>query len=183
MLRATTVTTTEELTAIHYLNQTNLKQNLSVTEQEQEGFVTWLYSLELLKKIHRLAPSVIVKDVQRVAGYALMTPVEASAFHPDLKQMFENLKPVVYKGHPLFSYRFYCMGQICIAKEFRGKGAVNLLYKKHKEQYSTYFDFILTVISTKNVRSLIAHEKAGFTSIYNYTDATDNWDVVLWDWK
>lgn len=183
MLNATIVRTKDELAAIHHLNHLNLKQNLSVTEQQLEGFVTWLYSLELLEQIHKLSPSVIVKDGQTLAGYALMTPIEASDFHPDLRDMFENLKPVTYKSHPLFSYSFYCMGQICIAKEYRGMGVVDLLYKKHKELYSNDFDFVLTEISTKNIRSLNAHKKVGFSSIYNYTDATDNWDVVVWDWK
>jgi hypothetical protein len=183
MLSATIVSTKDEIAAIHHLNQLNLKQNLSVNEQHQEGFVTWLYSLELLEQIHELSPSVIVKDGQTLAGYALTTPIEARDFHPDLNDMFENLKQVTYNGHPLFSYSFYCMGQICIAKEYRVKGVVNLLYNKHKELYSNDYDFILTEISTKNYRSLIAHKKVGFKSIYNHTDATDNWDVVLWDWK
>jgi hypothetical protein len=182
MLSATIVTTRDELTAIHKLNHLNLKQNLSVTEQQQEGFVSWLYSLELLDQIHKLSPSVIVKDGQTLAGYALMTPIEASEFHPDLREMFENLKPVIYKGHPLFSYNFYCMGQICVAREYRGKDVVNLLYNKHKELYSNDFDFVLTEISIKNIRSLNAHKKVGFRTIFNYTDAADNWDVVLWDW-
>jgi hypothetical protein len=62
MMKATTVTTEDELFQIHQLNQQNLKQNLDESTQQQEGFVTWLYSMELLREMHRLSPSIIVKD-------------------------------------------------------------------------------------------------------------------------
>jgi ribosomal protein S18 acetylase RimI-like enzyme len=75
------------------------------------------------------------------------------------------------------------MGQICVDKAYRGKGLVNMLYQKHREIYSSRFDFILTEISTANIRSIKAHEKLGFQSIHTYTDAMDEWRVVIWNWK
>lgn len=182
MLNATIVTNEDECVQIYNLNQKNLKTNLDDRTQGQEGFVTWLYSLDLLKKMHQLSPSVIVKDESTVAGYALTTLKEAKNFHPDLDIMFNNLANVQYRGKSLSACHFYCMGQICIAKEYRGKGLVNMLYQKHKEIYSDQFDFILTEISTSNIRSLKAHEKVGFKTIYTYRDTVDEWNVVVWDW-
>ena len=183
MLKVKTVNTKDELLQIYQLNQENLKSNLSTADQKQEGFVTWLYSIELLEKMHQLAPSIIVKDGNKVVGYALTTLRETSAFHPDLKDMFQNLGRVQYKNRPLFSFHFYCMGQICVAKNYRSKGIVNNLYQKHKDIYSSQFDFILTEISTSNHRSLKAHEKIGFKTIYSHIDEMDEWNVVVWDWK
>jgi ribosomal protein S18 acetylase RimI-like enzyme len=183
MLEATIVTKQDELIQIHGLNLQNLKQNLGTAERSDEGFVSWLYSPELLEKMHELAPSVIVKDGNRVVGYALTTPKEASAFHPDLKTMFANLEPVAYKKRPLSSYHYYCMGQICIARDYRGLGIVSMLYQKHRELYAPGYDFILTEISTSNPRSQKAHEKIGFHTIHTYRDAMDEWRVVVWDWR
>ena len=149
---ATVVTTNEELQQIHDLNQQNLKQHLDSDEREKEGFVSWLYPVELLRQMQELAPTVIVKDENRVVGYALTTLKEASSFHPDLKIMFANLESLNYKDRPLFSYHFYCMGQICIARDYRGKGIVQMLYHKHKQTYGEEYDFILTEISTRNPR-------------------------------
>lgn len=182
MLVATQVTTEEELQQIHALNQQNLKQNISAEERAQEGFVSWLYSLDLLKQMHQLAPSIIVKDNDKVVGYALTTLPEARVFHHDLEEMFQGLETVAYKGQPLFSYRFYCMGQICIDKSYRGQGLVNSLYQKHKEVYSPQYDFLLTEISVRNPRSQKAHEKVGFRTIHTRTDAMDEWNVVVWEW-
>jgi len=52
MLEATVVSTKDELEQIHQLNQLNLKQNLSGKEKEKEGFVSWLYSMDLLQNMH-----------------------------------------------------------------------------------------------------------------------------------
>src|SRR5688572_1737266 len=147
MLSALLVTSIEELKEIHELNQQNLKYNITEEEKNREGFVSWLYSEELLQQMHLLAPSVIVKDGSKLAGYALTTLKESRSFHPDLETMFHHLESVKYKNKLLVDHNFYCMGQICVAKEYRGKGIVDMLYQKHKDLYQNQFDFILTEIS------------------------------------
>lgn len=183
MLKPALVTTEDELSQIHKLNRHNLKSNFDTSTQRAEGFVTWLYSFDLLSRMHQLAPSVIVKDGWNVVGYALTALKESKDFHTDLEIMFSNLEPIQYKGKPLSLHNFYCMGQICVAKEYRGKGIVNMLYQKHREVFASDYDFLLTEISTGNPRSLKAHEKAGFKPIHTYSDAKDEWEVVIWDWK
>jgi GNAT superfamily N-acetyltransferase len=170
MLLASLVSTDDELEQIHCLNKKNLKQNISKEEQEEQGFVTWLYSLHLLKQLHQQAPSVVVKDDDRVVGYSLTALKESRTFHPDLDSFFKQLDNVVYLDKPLAQHHFYCMGQICIDKEYRGKGVFQLLYQKHKKLYGSSFDFLLTEISTSNFRSLNAHKRIGFVSIYSYTN-------------
>jgi len=182
MLLATTVTTVEELLQIHLLNKANLKQYLSEDEKEEQGFVSWLYSLELLEKMHDLLPSVIIKNDDRAVGYALATSKDARSFHPDLDVMFSNIEKIELHGKPLLQYNFYCMGQICIDKPYRGKGLVKMLYQKHFEVYSSRYDMLLTEISTSNFRSLKAHQNIGFQTIHTYKDHMDEWSVVIWDW-
>ena len=183
MLFADIVRSQDELLQIHRLNRQNLRQNLSTEEQVKEGFVTWLYPLELLEKMNRLAPSIIVKEGNRVAGYALTTLPETRAFHPDLETMFRNLEDVIYKGRPLLSYHFYCMGQICVDRNFRGRGISGQLYRHHKEVYGKQYEFLLTEVSTGNLPSMKAHEKIGFVNIHTYRDAMDEWAVVVWNWR
>jgi RimJ/RimL family protein N-acetyltransferase len=75
------------------------------------------------------------------------------------------------------------MGQICVAKEYRGKDFVNELYEHHKKNYQSQFDLFITEISTRNHRSLRAHEKIGFETIHIHQDHLDEWAIVGWDWK
>ena len=183
MLSAEIVTTQDELMQINKLNLQNLKTSLSITEQEEQGFVTWLYPVSLLQQIHNIAPSIVVKNNDKVAGYALVAPREAGSFHPALNAMIENVDSLIYKAKPLSAYSYYIMGQFCIDKEFRGKGIFNMLFQKHKELYSDKYELMVTEISTNNYRSQKAHEKIGFTTIHTYKDALDEWNVVIWDWR
>ncbi|HEV7620333.1 MAG TPA: GNAT family N-acetyltransferase [Flavisolibacter sp.] len=183
MLIVKTVTEKEELEQIHRLNQENLKQNLSIEELSGQGFVTWLYSMELLKKMNNLAPSVIVKDNDKVVGYALVTLQECASFHKDLYTMMDHIKKLAFRNAPITSFDFYCMGQICIDKDYRGKGLVKMLYQKHREIYSQRFQLLVTEISTSNKRSMNAHNKIGFVDIHTYRDILDEWNVVVWDWN
>ena len=183
MLYATEVTTVDELMQVHKMNQLYLRSNVSKQVQEEEGFVSWLYPVSLLQQMHNIAPSIIVKDDDRVIGYALVTPLETSSFHPDLKILIDNLETIDYKGKPLSSFSYYIMGQVCIDKEYRGKGIFGMLFQKHKEIYKDKYELLVTEISTKNLRSQRAHEKVGFTTTYTYKDALDEWNVVVWDWK
>ena len=115
---ATIVTNNDELSQIHHLNRQNLKYNINNDEKNREGFVSWLYSEELLFQMHQLAPSVIVKDGSTIAGYALTTLKESRKFHTDLETMFHHLESVNYNGKSLVNQNFYCMGQICVAMKF-----------------------------------------------------------------
>lgn len=183
MLFATIVTTEDELLQIHHLNQQNYRQYITVEERDKEGFVSWFYPMELLQKTQAVAPHIIVKDDDKVVGYALTLLPEEAAFHKDLQGMFTHLSTVTYQGKSLTDYNIYCMGQICIDKPWRGKGLFSMLYQHHKLLNAGKFDMLITEISASNPRSQKAHEKVGFKTICTYTDANDDWNVVAWDWR
>ena len=183
MLHALEATTINELTQVHELNRQNLKENLPAEEQQKQGFVTWLYPVSLLQQINNLAPAILVKEDEKVVGYALVTPIEAASFHADLKALINKLATIDYKNKPLTSYSYYIMGQVCIDKAYRGKGIFNMLFTKHKELYRSKYQLLITEISPHNYRSQKAHEKIGFTTIHTYSDALGDWNVVVWDWK
>jgi len=183
MLALTTAQTTEDLEQILVLQQQNLIQNIDETEMQTQGFVTMKHSLPVLQQMHDLAPSVIARDNGEVVGYALVMLRECRELFPPLEPMFNNLDKLEYRNQPLNEYRFYVMGQVCIDKKYRRTGLFDQLYHKHKEIYSNQFDFIITEVSTRNHRSLRAHERVGFETLDSYHDELDEWAVVLWNWK
>ncbi len=183
MLEATVVTTHNELVQIHNLNQKNLKNNLSEKDRAEQGFVSWLYPLELLEKMHDQMPSIIVKDGDKVVGYALVTIKENTQFHTNLKDMMHTLRHVMYRDKPLFLYQCYFMGQVCIDKEYRGKNIFSKLFAKHYEVHHNTYELLITEIAATNIRSQKAHEKVGFNTIYTHTFKDEVWNVVVWDWR
>ncbi|MES1216350.1 MAG: GNAT family N-acetyltransferase [Bacteroidota bacterium] len=183
MITATTVSTTEELEQIISLQKKYLKQNITEEEKQSQGFLTMEFTIPMLQTLHDLAPSIIIKNENKVIAYAIVLLQEGRKVYPTLEPMFVNFERLNWKGKPLYDYRFYAMGQICVDKSYRNKGLFDMLYQKHKEIYKDQFDFIITEVSTSNYRSLKAHSRVGFETINTFTDAMDEWAVVLWDWK
>ena len=182
-VQAELVTSKEELHQILDLQQRNLKRNIDDAEMNSQGFVTMEHTFDVLQQMHDLAPSIIIKDGDKVAGYALTMLRACRAMVPDLDPMFANFDILTWNSKPMNEYSFYAMGQICIGKEYRGKGLFEELYNGHKKFYGDKYDFIITEVSTTNYRSLRAHEKVGFKTVHTYRDAIDEWAVVLWDWQ
>lgn len=178
-----TAQTKAELEQILQLQQANHYDNISSHTKDQEGFVTVLHDLELLMRMNEAAGQIIAIDEAKVVAYALVMLNSFSQEIPVLEPMFEVFKTVDYRGKKLTDFTFYVMGQICIDKSYRGKGVFGQLYEKHKEIYSEQFQLCITEVSKNNVRSIRAHEKVGFKTIYTYRDQTDHWLIMAWDWS
>lgn len=183
MLTTELVTTDRELEQIAALSKANLVTTLSADTKAKEGFVTWLYTPESLKTIHAVIPSVIVKDGDVLAAYALSLSPACVEVYPPMAATHSLVSALTYKGRLLGQRKVYYCGQICVAQDYRGQGLVDMLYQFHRKQFSPQFDLLVTEISTANPRSLKAHQKTGFQVIATHRDEMDRWDIVLWDWK
>jgi hypothetical protein len=182
MVKVTTVENTDELQQVIDLSKKNMVRDLSASEIQSQGFVTMQYTLDALQQMHSLAPSVVAKDGNNVVGYALVLPAEARSVFPPLEPLFVILQSLNWNNKPVTHYKFYIMGQVCIEKEYRALGLFDRLYEKHRELFSGKYDFVITEISTRNFRSMRAHERVGFRIINTHRDELDEWAVVLWDW-
>ena len=183
MYQAQLVTNARQIQQIAALSAANLKSAIDDLTKKEQGFLTWEYSVDLLTAMHEIAPSIIVTYHDEVAGYALTATHEMAEVHTEMKIMLNNLSPLTYLDKPINDYRYYMMGQICIAKEHRGKGIFDQLYEHHKTVYGNQYDFLLTEVSTSNHRSLHAHKKVGFETIHTYHDHADEWDVIIWKFE
>jgi len=178
MIRAGPVEREEELQQILDLQRANLKSALPPEEVAAQGFVTVQHTLDLLTRMHRLHPSIVARDGTRLAGYALVMPVECRSLIPVLGPMFDRLDAL-----GMWRDRYYVMGQVCVGKPWRGQGVFDLLYQAHRRHLSGRFDCCVTEVATSNVRSMRAHARVGFRVVDRYRDATDDWAVVRWDWS
>ncbi|MGC4036253.1 MAG: GNAT family N-acetyltransferase [Chitinophagaceae bacterium] len=183
MIYATTTSSENDLQQILDLQIKNLKNNISSEEKSEQGFLTMPFTMKMLEIFHAIAPSVIIKDDEKVVAYAIVLMQECRRAYPDLEPLFATFSRLSWKNKPLYDYNFYVMGQICIDKDYRSKGLFEMLYHKHRDTYQSQFDFIITDISTSNLRSLKAHHRVGFITIERFKDVLDEWDVVVWDWR
>jgi len=76
---------------------------------------------------------------------------------------------------------YIILGQICVAKDFRGQGVFRKLYDVFNQYASEKFDYIITEIDATNERSIAAHLTYGFEQIHQYLSKDGRkWAVVLY---
>ena len=167
-----------ELEQILELQRDNLARSLSAEDIASQGFVTVEHTLDVLRRMHAIRPSIVAKEGEKLAGYALVMPVECRSFIPILEPMFERLDSL-----GIGRQRFYVMGQICVGKPWRSRGVFDLLYSAHRRYLGSEYDCVVTEVAIRNTRSMRAHGRVGFEIIDRYRDATDEWALLRWGWK
>ena len=184
MISYTISKTEDEIAGILALQEANLSVVLSPSEIQSQGFVTVTHSREELTRLNDIENHIIAKDGDKVIGYVLaMTKASASAL-PVLEPMFEVFDEIFYRNKLVSAYQYLVVGQVCIDKQYRGQGVFDQLYSAYKNRFQSKYDFAITEIAVKNLRSQRAHQRIGFEEIHRYLapDQTE-WSIVLWDWN
>jgi len=183
-IKFSSVATSEEVTQILDLQAINHVSNVSPAVAQEQGFVTVKHNPSVLQRMNEAAPSIIAKDGERVVGYALVMPRSFAVDIPILQPMFDLLDTLSWGGYPLRdNSRWFVMGQICVAEGYRGMGVFDWMYQKMKEVCRADYDFVITEIAERNIRSIRAHERVGFETLHTFSDAVagEDWRVVIWD--
>jgi acetyltransferase (GNAT) family protein len=183
MIIYTTSKSIDDLAGIIELQKSNLPANLSAEEIAREGFVTVMHSLRDLEKMNAIEQSIIAKDDDKIIAYLLAMTKKSKADIPVLIPLFENIEKIKFRGKSLSGYNYIVVGQVCVAKGYRGLGILDNCYAEYKTQFKNKYDFAITEIATKNARSINAHKRIGFTEIHRYI-APDNteWSIVIREW-
>ncbi|MBA4198030.1 MAG: GNAT family N-acetyltransferase [Chitinophaga sp.] len=177
------VSESNEITGIKKLQNENLKSTLKESERKEEGFVTAEYSVEFLEYMNAIEPSVIAKVENEIVGYALVTTKEIKGKHLLLDDLFNEIDKLSYNNVLLSQINYVVVGQLCVAKKFRGKGLAQKLYSFFKEELSHKYLYCLTDVDESNPRSIQAHLKSGFEIIGTLQYGGSCWHIVLWNWN
>lgn len=182
-VRFTTIQSDEDIRQVLALQQANLSTKVTADVAASQGFVTVQHNFDLLKQMNEAIPQVIAKDGDQVVGYALVMLPSFQDLIPVLKPMFLLFDSLDFLGKKVSEYQYYVMGQVCVAEGYRGMGIFDGLYHHHRTLFEGKFDFVVTEIASRNTRSIRAHQRVGFKTIHTFQDATDHWEIVVWDWK
>lgn len=179
MIEYTFAKTEKELEDILALQVLNLPGRISPEEALEQGFLTVVHELDLLREMNHPHPHTIAKAGDEVIGYALSMTEKVKERIPVLVPFMERIQQLEWAGQSISNFRFILMGQVCVAKDYRGQGIFAGLYRKMQERMAPDFDLIVTEISERNTRSLRAHEKVGFVEMTRF-EAPDGerWVIV-----
>jgi ribosomal protein S18 acetylase RimI-like enzyme len=173
----------KELSDIAELQTLNLRKNIDSDTASSQGFLTAEYTLAYLKTMHDAAPSIIAKDGDTIAGYALVATKEVRNGHDLMADLFNVIDTKTYKGQLLKEVNYVVVGQLCVGAGYRGKGLVKRLYDFYRDSYATEYKYLITDVAQANHRSMNAHKKSGFEVIDTLVYGGIGWNIVLWDWR
>ena len=173
----------EELYAIRDLQALNLKKNIDAATAASDGFLTAEYTIDYLQQMHDASPSIIAKDGDQVAGYALVATKAVRDGHDLMADLFNVIDTKYYNGKSLKDVNYVVVGQLCVALGYRGQGLVKLMYDYYRDCYASTYEYLITDVAQANTRSLKAHKKSGFEVIDTLEYGGIGWDIVLWDWR
>jgi GNAT superfamily N-acetyltransferase len=170
-----------DLADILALQAINLPGEISREEALEQGFVSIQHEPALLSAMNAPHPHVIARGANgELAGYTLVMECRFRDKIPLLVPFFALLDGLHWGGRPLSDWRYFVMGQVCVAKGFRGQGVFAGLYQHLRRCMAPHYDLIITEISSRNTRSLRAHAKVGFETLHTYaTSDGEEWVVVL----
>ena len=110
-----------------------------------------------------------------LAGYAAEVPV--------LTPMFERIKTHIDPERTPGWSPYVAMGQVCVAKAYRGQGVFQGMYDHYRELLKHDFRSVITEVSSENPRSLRAHFRQGFTVMETRVGHNGTWLLVRWDFE
>ena len=173
-LRYCTAKTDEELKQILELQKINLPKAITKEERIKEGFVTVSHNLDLLLRMNNACPHTLAKAGRKVVGYAL-------SMHPDFGDEIEVLQPMFAEINKVIprDTKYIVMGQVCIAKAYRGQGIFRKLYEYMFRIIQPAFNCIITEVDAANIRSLNAHYAIGFKDIKVYNSGGQDWHLIV----
>jgi L-amino acid N-acyltransferase YncA len=183
-IRFCTAAGDDDLEGILALQRSNLEANLTPAKVSAQGFVTVRHVLELLRDMNHAEAHVVAKAEERVIGYALVMTPSFRERIPILAPLFERLERTLCAGKPVAQRAYFVMGQVCVDKDFRGRGVFPGIFQHMRTLYNPRYDLVVTEVSLRNPRSMRAHEKVGFRELVRYTNARkEEWSLIAWDWK
>jgi ribosomal protein S18 acetylase RimI-like enzyme len=177
------VTKVSEIENIRILQNQNLRENISTLEAKEQGFLTASYTIDFLTVMHQKEPAIIAKDGDNVVGYALVAVQSIRKEHDLIDELFSAIDAISFNGMPMVSANYVVVGQLCVAKDYRGLGLVQKMYNHFRECLKDTYAYCATDVAQANVRSLKAHKKTGFQVAGTLTYADIPWDIVVWDWR
>ena len=176
--------TIEDLEGILALQQENLTKNISKEEAQKQGFVTVEHERHVLQQMNNAEPSMTIQDHGKVVGYCLAMLRQFQREVPILGPFFERLDQLTYGDQVLSDLMYLVVGQVCIAKEYRGKGHFDGMYQAYRQFFQSRYPFAITEVAATNQRSLMAHYRIGFKDldVHRHQDGRW-WHVIIWDWQ
>ncbi len=182
-LNTTIAETDDDIQQILLLQSENLERQITSDEAKNQGFVTVVHNERLLREMNEVEPSIVAKYNDKIVGYCLSMPRIFKTKIEVLIPMLHQVDALSFEGVALKNCNYLIMGQVCVGKDFRGMGIFDKMYEEMQIRLSPKYDYLITEVASRNIRSMRAHIRVGFEKLLTYKDATDEWELIIWNWR
>jgi len=129
-------------------------------EDKKDGFVTTTFSKDELYKLIIEEKGLFIGIKKNViVAYVMSASWEFWSKWSMFVFMIEDLKNCTYKNVKLTRTNSYQYGPICIDKSVRGSGVLEKIFAYALERMSHRFEYLVTFVNKKNLRSFEAHKR------------------------
>lgn len=171
--------TPEHFAGILELQRQVHRANVSPDLAREQGFVSWLHTVESLSTFNAPVPhTVAVDEGGRVVAYALSMDPGHRSLMPEAEGFVTVVEQQEWRGTPVGKTDYVCMGQVAVAGPYRGTGLFRRLYEAWFEAEAEQYVLGVTEIAASNTRSWNAHSALGWEAIGRHHDGTQEWIVV-----
>jgi hypothetical protein len=122
--------------------QANLIRNAGPAEAAAEGFETAEDTLPILQVMQATSPYIVAKQANKIIGYTLVATTETYRHHQLISGLFEAIDDTEYNGGLLQREPYVVVGQVCVAKAFRGQWLVKKLYSITSSSMPLYTNIV-----------------------------------------
>ncbi len=178
------VATGEDLAQVLKLQQDNLGRNLPEVERQDQGYVSVETPPDMLEEINESDGVTVAKDGDRVVGYAMPLPVDQGRKIPLLDPFIERFSKLSFEGTPITETPHIIIGQVCVDKDYRGRGIIEQLYADFSRRMAEKYDVGITEVGATNPRSYHVHvEKMGMKVLEQYEADGKAWYILAVDFR
>ncbi len=147
-----------DIPSVLQLQDLYLVANLS-EEEKRAGFVTTPFSVAQLTFVINNQGLFIAKENNNVVAYIFAESWEFFSQYSIFEYMITLLPRIRFLNYHFTTENSFQYGPICIHKNYRGKGLINLLFEFMRINISKKYPLSLTFINKINAPSMIAHTK------------------------
>ncbi|WP_234387078.1 GNAT family N-acetyltransferase [Aquimarina sp. Aq78] len=173
-----------DIKGILSLQEKNLFSNL--TEKEREtGFVTTPFTTSQIEEIIKQNGIFIAEnDNDVIVAYAFAGNWKYFEQWEIFNVMISRFPKLSFEGYQISTENSFQYGPVCIDKDYRGKGLLNLIFEEMRIEFIKKYPISITFINKVNVISEKAHtKKLGWKIIDEFEFNNNSYIGLAFDMK
>lgn len=155
----TRIGTKNDIDGILSLQEKNLYRNLNDVERK-EGFVTTPFTVNQIEEIIKEnGIFVAINEKSELVSYAFAGSWAYFEQWEIFNFMVSRFPKLSFHGKEITTENSFQYGPVCIEKNYRGKGLLNLIFEEMRIEFLKKYPISITFINKVNVISEKAHTK------------------------